>query len=183
MKITVKKIAMILGIDISDKEILVLVGEELVKIKNVVVFTEFVRTNHNILGTNYKTGYQKFIYLADQYKNKTHALDYKQFQGVVQFRNELWKKVCDLFDEINWEVQINPDRNAMGYRIEKLFNGKEMQVLNKIGDNNRLSGLVRFNKVGLEKEIKDIVLELSKEKKALSLGYQASKLQELVQCQ
>lgn len=73
----VKYIIQLLNIDTNNSFIVEDITQELSNIENPQEFVKFVRNNLNISQLDYKNGFQKFVYLADKYKQSLLSSDEK----------------------------------------------------------------------------------------------------------
>jgi hypothetical protein len=91
---------------------------------------------------------------------KVPQLDSTQLQKVSSFSEKLYKKTCDIFDQINWEIQAE-GRDLAKYDIPAMFEPEELKVLVKVGKRDRLMYLARHDKHELEDRIFAVVRDLT----------------------
>lgn len=176
MKLELKKIINVLGIDLADRDTIAMMGEDLLEIKtSIAEFVAYVKANFNNKKLEYKKPFQKFMILIDEFKENKIALTDGQHSGICLFTSTLYKKLTWYFDELSW---MNPTveqiehqewqthKNSMG---ENLFSEKELKVCKELGTNLQLYRLATKNKPELEKNIISIVTKLVIVKKQQSL--------------
>lgn len=117
---------------------------------------------------------QKYDYLAkvsDGIAKNSNAskVSQNQLEAISSFSDKLHKKVCDIFDKINWEIQ-SQGRDLNKYKLDKMFSEKELQVLVRIGKRNRLLNLVTHHKSELLDLIYEAVRDLTIEKNKPATG-------------
>jgi len=159
----IKYLGNILNINIQDKLTLEDMLSDLSSIHDLALFREFIKARFNYEKYQYLTGYQKFLALKNDFKKEfSPRLDEKLSGQVENFSNTLYKKTCDIFDEVNFQIQNG--KQIEHFKMEASFNEKELKVLNKIGNKIVLLNLVNRSKLELEIKIKKIVSDLTLQK-------------------
>jgi hypothetical protein len=183
MKLAIDKIVKILGIDLADTSTLAFMGEDIIPLKNDInSFVEYVRNNCNSHKLNYKDGFQKFIFLVDEYKKNKIALSHEEQLKIHSYSNDLNNKIIIIFELFNEELNKNKvsldSQSAKKYfslesvtkNLENYLGQKGLMVVDAIGRIN-ICKFVKYNRYSLLEEIKETITSLAKNKKSIVLGY------------
>lgn len=171
----IKYLGNILNIDIQDKLTFADMVEDLSKIQDLAQFRLFMKDNFMKDKYKYYTGYQKFLVLKKEYedKNKFKLTAEQQYQ-VDNYAEKLFKKTCDCFDEVAWEIQTGNDMhsNKINLFIYRYFGDeksvKDLKVLEQIGKREELVRLMK-NKEILRDKIKSVITSFTIKKYAPAL--------------
>jgi len=160
VKESVKYIMQLLNISTDSELVVSDLTVELSNIDDLGKFMVYVRSNFNGANMGFKNGLQKFHVLLEDYKKLSSRLNEKQITQVSNFSEKLYKKTCDIFDQINWEIQAE-GRDLAKYDIPAMFEPEELKVLVKVGKRDRLIYLARHDKHELEDRIFAVVRDLT----------------------
>lgn len=156
----IKYIGTVLNIDTNSKLIIADITNDLKSIYDLALFKNFIKDNFMNKRYEHQTGYQKFLMLVKDFKEQIKPkLTTEQEEKVTSFSNKLYKKTCDVFDKVNWEIQNG--KSLLHFQIEKSFNEKELKVLEQIGDKQVLLNLVKHGKYKLEQKIEKAIRDLT----------------------
>lgn len=169
----VKYIAGILNIDLSNNALLLEdMIEDIKSVNDLALFRTFIKEKFNYERFRYLTGYQKFIALVNEFK-KDNKLELSQEMKIkaLTYSENLFKRVTEICDEINFELQTK------GKKIDDLnlfetfkINGLEnhhIGVISSIGSKETVFAMAVYGKEDLRARIENIV-----NKKALEKQYQ-----------
>lgn len=131
--------------------------ENMIKSANI---TDYVSLLENTLNS---TKFDVLSKVQEAVSKSKQKLTIEQSEKVCNFSDKLWGKVCDIFDDINWDMQTS-GRSLKNYKLDHLFDNKELKVLARVGKRYRLSHLVTHNKQELKDLIYKAVRELTLEK-------------------
>lgn len=187
MQVYIKTIANRLGLDVTDSDMFMMIGEELASITNLQEFAEYVKENRKNTKYQYDTAFIKLEELAKDFKNQQVALCEVEQLQVYRFTDALLKKLTWYFDELAWlnitEKQLETQEwrtfeNVMG---EKFFTEKELVVCDHLGSNFNIFQLATRRKPELEQKLRDIVkgLVIKKKEKAIALAYKTQNRKQL----
>lgn len=160
-----KYIKTTLNIDTSNPYIVDDILEELESISNLNEFKSYLKAQTTQKEYQYLTNFQKFLKIAQNYKAKEKQKIVLANPKINSFSEELFKKTCDVFEEINWLIQSGNDLESE--KIKKLIyikfanNKKEVEVLKAIGDKSELLRLVKHSKDTLRDKIRKVVTDLT----------------------
>lgn len=168
----VKYIAGILNIDLSNNALLLEdMIEDIKSVNDLALFRTFIKEKFNYERFRYLTGYQKFIALVNEFKkeNKLELSEEMQIKALT-YSEDLFKRVTEICDEINFELQTK------GKKIDDLnlfetfkINGLEnhhIGVISSIGSKETIFTMSVYGKEDLRARIESIV-----NKKALEKQY------------
>lgn len=152
---------------------------DLKEIEDLEGFKTFIKDPSKTSGADYKylSGYQKFVKSISDYKKQKRDQVVLNNPQIKTFSESLYKKTCDVFDEVNWMVQSGNDIDSDIVKkfIYNNFYGKdkEIQVLKKVGSKQEILNFVKNNKYSLEKKIQEIVTSFTilKHTKSPALEY------------
>ena len=168
----VKYIAGILNIDLSNNALLLEdMIEDIKSVNDLALFRTFIKEKFNYERFRYLTGYQKFIALVNEFKKENKLELSKEMQiKALTYSEDLFKRVTDICDEINFELQTK------GKKIDDLnlfetfkINGLEnhhIGVISSIGSKETIFAMSVYGKEDLRARIESIV-----NKKALEKQY------------
>lgn len=168
----VKYIAGILNIDLSNNALLLEdMIEDIKSVNDLALFRTFIKEKFNYERFRYLTGYQKFIALVNEFKkeNKLELSEEMQIKA-LSYSEDLFKRVTDICDEINFELQTKgkkiDDLNLFEtFKINGLKN-HHIGVLKAIGVKETIFTMSVYGKEDLRARIESIV-----NKKALENQY------------
>ena len=168
----VKYIAGILNIDLTNNALLLEdMIEDIKSVNDLALFRTFIKEKFNYERFRYLTGYQKFIALVNEFKkeNKLELSEEMQIKALT-YSEDLFKRVTEICDEINFELQTK------GKKIDNLnlfetfkINGLEnhhIGVISSIGSKETIFTMSVYGKEDLRARIESIV-----NKKALEKQY------------
>ena len=168
----VKYIAGILNIDLSNNALLLEdMIEDIKSVNDLALFRTFIKEKFNYERFRYLTGYQKFIALVNEFKkeNKLELSEEMQIKALT-YSEDLFKRVTEICDEINFELQTK------GKKIDDLnlfetfkINGLEnhhIKVISSLGSKETIFAMSVYGKEDLRARIESIV-----NKKALEKQY------------
>lgn len=168
----VKYIAGILNIDLSNNALLLEdMIEDIKSVNDLALFRTFIKEKFNYERFRYLTGYQKFIALVNEFKKENKLELSKEMQiKALTYSEDLFKRVTEICDEINFELQTK------GKKIDDLnlfetfkINGLEnhhIGVISSIGSKETVFAMAIHSKMELELKIASIV-----HKKAMIKSY------------
>jgi len=123
-------ITQLLNIKTESELVILDIGNELSKLDDPADFIVYLRKNYNHYHTTYLTGFQKFLYLLDLYKNKSiteKSID--EIKLISQKVNNVARQLGE-HTEANFEdIFLNDANNKLRY-----FTQKEIEILNLIGN-------------------------------------------------
>lgn len=168
----VKYIAGILNIDLSNNALLLEdMIEDIKSVNDLALFRTFIKEKFNYERFRYLTGYQKFIALVNEFK-KDNKLELSQEMKIkaLTYSEDLFKRVTEICDEINFELQTK-GKNIDDLNLFETFkkNGLEnhhIGVLKAIGAKETIFTMSVYGKEDLRARIESIV-----NKKALEKQY------------
>lgn len=152
---------------------------ELMSVKHLDGFAKYIRDNANsarfdYANSNFKTGFQKFIILAKEYKAEFEDIELSENDKIkiYSYADKLFSKVTTVFDEINFLVQTGKDLHSeqMTRFIYANFEEKDRKVLKLIGNRNRLLFMARNNREALRTALNDKINYLSLQKRKSLVG-------------
>ena len=168
----VKYIAGILNIDLSNNALLLEdMIEDIKSVNDLALFRTFIKEKFNYERFRYLTGYQKFITLVNEFKKENKLELSKEMKiKALTYSEDLFKRVTEICDEINFELQTK------GKKIDDLnlfetfkINGLEnhhIGVLKLLGSKETIFAMSVYGKADLIARIESIV-----NKKALEKQY------------
>jgi len=179
-----KIIKVYINISIDDNTTIQLIEAELRQLPNneVNMFMSFMRDNQTNKNLEFKSGFQKFIYLIDKFKENRLRLDNNELMKINSYADTLNDKIITLFEALNDELyknKVSPlsDEGKKYLYCEQISNNilsylgnNGLTTTNKIG-RQELCRLVKHNRFTLLETIKKVVSELVQNKKVLELGY------------
>ena len=132
---------------------------------------------------------KKFDYMAklhdslESVQNIKLQLTDKEQTQIEKFRNQLFSKLTDICEEIRRFNIPTPDRirnidfnNIKNHDKTMYFADHEIKINNLLGDSTELYRLSTQNKPLLQEKIKEIMIDLTKQKKTLAIGYENKKM-------
>ncbi len=160
-------IAQLLNIKTQSELVILDISNELFQLDDPGDFIVYLRKNYNHFNTNYLTGFQKFLYLLDLYKNK--SISEKSIDEITlmcQKVNNVGRQLGEN-TQANFEDIFSKDANG----TSRYFTQKEIEILSLIGN---LGYCVRLQKTvsgtdALESEIHNKIFTLDKDKNQLLL--------------
>ncbi len=169
----------VLNLNTENKLVLLDVQEDLKSIHDLALFRVFIKDNFSNPEYKYLTGYQKFLALTNDFKKANKPrLNIDQKVKAQNYTEILFKKTVDVFDWINWEVQVGCDLydKKISQKLFKVFGdeSKDLQVLEQIGKRPELLRLVNNHKELLREKIEKIVFRLTLEKHHPQLAHKSS---------
>ncbi len=129
---------------------------------NLNDFRLFIKDKINYERFRFLTGYQKFIAMTNEFKkeNKLELSEEMQIKALT-YSEDLFKRVTNLLDEINFELQEKrKDIKELNLKKTFLKNGfkeYDIKVLRAVGDKNKLMHLSVYGKDELSRTIESIV--------------------------
>ena len=154
--------AQILNISIDDEITILDMESELSTIGNLVGFRKYVKDRFNYSAYQYKTGYQKFILLAKDFrKDNEPKLDQETEMKVYNYTTGLLSKITNFAFALNFEIQEKGyDLKAikMDKTFEKVLNEKDIEVCKVIGFDN-IYKLANCNIPKLEAELEKAITQ------------------------
>lgn len=129
---------------------------------DLVKFGDFLESSFNYERFRYLTGYQKFLSMANEFKrdNELKLSDEMETKALT-YSEDLFKRVTDICDEINFELQ------AKGKKIDDLDlfatfkrNGLEnhhIKVISSLGSKETVFAMAVYGKTELRARIESIV--------------------------
>ncbi|HID40850.1 MAG TPA: hypothetical protein EYP33_01700 [Pyrodictium sp.] len=182
MKLAIDKIVKMLGIDLADVNTIAFMGEDLMPLRDEIgLFVDYVRENCNSDKMRFKDGFQKFIFLVDEYKKNKLALSYDEHTKIYNYAEELNSKIIVIFELFNEELDKNRvslnasdakrylDSDGVTKNLKDYLGEKGLMVVDMLGRRD-ICRSVRSNRYRLAEEIREAVTKLAKDKKAISLG-------------
>lgn len=148
--------------------------DELEKINDLLGFKEHLKAQFSKEKYKHYTGYQKFLILVKDFNSDKFKLTAEQQYQVDNYAEKLFKKTCDCFDEVAWEIQTGNDihSNKINLFIYRYFGDeksvKDLKVLEQIGKREELVRLMR-NKEILREKIKEVITSFTIKKYAPAL--------------
>ena len=168
----VKYIDGILNIDLSNNALLLEdMIEDIKSVNDLALFRTFIKEKFNYERFRYLTGYQKFIALVNEFKKENKLELSKEMKiKALTYSEDLFKRVTEICDEINFELQTK------GKKIDDLnlfetfkINGLEnhhIKVISSLGSKETVFAMAIYNKIELQLKIASIV-----HKKAMLKSY------------
>ncbi|TLP41055.1 hypothetical protein [Arcobacter arenosus] len=174
----IKYVSRVLNVDITNSLVMQDMIEDLTSIHDLGLFRFFIKENFNESKYQYLTGYQKFLALVKDFKKQNAPrLNSQQKSKVEDYSERLFKKTVDVFDWVNWEIQIGKDLycKEISKRLFDEFGNepKDLKVLEMIGKRPELVRLVRYHKEVLREKIQKIVFKLTLEKEYPQLTHKS----------
>ena len=155
-------ISQLLNISIEDETIVIDIENTLREIADIPAFIEFVKERFDYSAYEFKTGYQKFVALAKDFK-KEHKpkLDDETEMKVYNYTTRLLSKITNFAFALNFEIQEKGyDLKAikMDKTFEKVLNEKDIEVCKIIGFDN-IYKLANCNIPKLEAELEKAITQ------------------------
>ena len=155
-------ISQLLNISIEDETIVIDIENTLREIVDIPAFIEFVKERFDYSAYEFKTGYQKFVALARDFK-KEHKpkLDQETEMKVYNYTTRLLSKITNFAFALNFEIQEKGyDLKAikMDKTFEKVLNEKDIEVCKVIGFDN-IYKLANYNIPKLEAELEKAITQ------------------------
>ena len=152
MKNLVNYVGSLLNIKIDNPLIIEDMKQELLKVKNLVTYREYIRDNLNHVDMEFKTGFQKFIVLTNKYLKQQQdlALPHDTARSFSKQLSHKVKQTRNIVEEKNIVFSM--------LRIdgEKFFTEKELKALQGIGS---IVYIIESSRNGtLENELVDLFL-------------------------
>ena len=172
----VKYLRDVLNMDISNALVMEDIVEDLKSIHDLAEFRIYIKENFTESQYQYLTGYQKFLALTKDFKRENKPkLTADQRLNADKYSEKLFSKVTDVFDEINWMIQVGKDIYSKEANLI-VFNAfgnepKDLQVLEQIGKRAELCRLCSSNKEVLRTKINEAVCKLTLLKHYPQLAY------------
>lgn len=179
-----KVIAQYLNIDMSDRNIIAIIEGDLKSLPatDLHIFLRYIKENSNNENMNFKTGFQKFNLLCENFKKQRVQLDNAEHHDIYKYTHELNEKVVTLFELIGdqlYKNNVSPfsdegkkylESENITNDITKYIAARGLQVVDVIGRGS-ICRLVRHSRGRLKDEISNTVDSLYKKRKATNLGY------------
>lgn len=171
-------LTMMLNFEIKGKLIYLDVVEELEKVSDLSEFRKEVKDRVSNLNDDYKylNGFQKFTKIMQDYNSKRFSLTHNENDKVTIYCDKLYNKLTDFFEVVR-EIKAPTTEQLQNIDLDNTktpsglyFNTKDIQVYKEIGDTKELYRLSTQNKPRLQEIIKNIVLDLVKQKKEKTLA-------------
>jgi len=162
-------ITQLLNIKTESELVILDIGNELSQLEDPADFIVYLRKNYNHYHTTYLTGFQKFLFLLELYKNKTIS-DKGKGVDEIKLMSQKVNNVCHQLGEhteANFEdIYLNDANGKLRY-----FTAREVEILNLIGN---LGYCIRLQRSisgtdALETEIHNKILSLGKDKNQILL--------------
>ena len=155
-------ISQLLNISIEDEIMVNDIENTLREIVDIPAFIEFVKERFDYSAYEFKTGYQKFVALARDFK-KEHKpkLDDETEMKVYNYTTRLLSKITNFAFALNFEIQEKGyDLKAikMDKTFEKVLNEKDIEVCKIIGFDN-IYKLANYNIPKLEAELEKAITQ------------------------
>ena len=173
-KESIELIKIILNLDTTPSYIYLDVSNSLDNIKDYEMFIKEFKSLYGTLKLQleYKTAFQKFLIIMEVFNNQRFALLDKEVIQIEDFKTKLYNKLTNICEEIRRdkiptiEYIKNIDfNNIRNFDKTMYFEIKEIKVNLILGDSLELYRLSTQNKTLLQEKIKEIVLDLVKQKK------------------
>jgi hypothetical protein len=160
-------ITQLLNIKTESELVILDIGNELSQLEDPADFIVYLRKNYNHYHTTYLTGFQKFLYLLELYKNKTISN-----KGVDEIKL-MSQKIKNVGSQLGEHAEGNFEDIYLNDADGKLkyFTQREVEILNLVGN---LGYCIRLQKSvsgtdALESEIHNKILSLGKDKNQILL--------------
>lgn len=184
MEDILKIIAQYLNIEMSDRNTIAIIEGDLecLPYQDISSFLLFVKESCNSEKLNFKTGFQKFNSLIEDFKKQRVQLNEMDHKKIYKYVDELNNKVIVIFELIESQLyknNVSPfsdngkkyiESESITNDIKKYLDEKGLKVVDTIG-RPEVCRMVKHNRYGLQEEIRKVVTGLSRSKKAQTLGY------------
>lgn len=167
----IKHLADILNIELKNKSTMSDMIEDLKEIYDLNTFRLFIKNRFYYERFNYLTGYQKFLALKNEFLKENEP----KLTQDEELKVELWvemfaSKIWNIFNEFDWHIKNgkikNLDDMAVFLTLQNyLVNEKELLVFNKVGGRAEIMRLFKIGGNLLKEKIKEVVTNLTLEKK------------------
>ncbi|MFA5501645.1 MAG: hypothetical protein WC253_03300 [Sulfurovaceae bacterium] len=160
-------ISQLLNIKTESELVILDIGNKLSQLDDPADFIVYLRKNYNHYHTTYLTGFQKFLYLLELYKNKTISNKGVDEIKLMAEKINIVSRLLGEHTEANFEDIFSKDANGK----LKYFTQREIEILSLIGN---LGYCIRLQKSvsgtdALETEIHNKILNLGKDKNQILL--------------
>ena len=190
-KESIELIKIILNLDTTPSYIYLDVSNSLDNIKDYEMFIKEFKSLYGTLKLQleYKTAFQKFLIIMEVFNNQRFALLDKEVIQIEDFKTKLYNKLTNICEEIRRdkiptiEYIKNIDfNNIRNFDKTMYFEIKEIKVNLILGDSLELYRLSTQNKTLLQEKIKEIVLDLVKQKKTntVTINYENNPVAKLM---
>lgn len=161
MQNLINYVSSVLNIKIDNPLVIADMELELHKIDNLVAYREYIRENFNKI--EYKTGFQLFIILTNQYQSIEEMASLPH-DLANSFSKELANKVEEARVFLKNELEVGNDKpfSKLTRSGEKFFNPKELKALSELGSAVYLVALAEERR--LEDELVKLFLNKYKQK-------------------
>lgn len=152
----------LLNISIEDELTMIDMLQELEALEDLNSFRIFVKRRFNYEKFRFLTGYQKFIFLSNEFrKDNKLKLDAETQESVDNYSEMLFNKITRVIEEINFKLQELgkkiDDFNYLETLKKNGFVASDIEILNTIGDKKRMFHLALYSKHELKERIERIV--------------------------